>query len=364
MSLFVNFPLRYTAASLAVFTAASISLTNVKVAEATTLPAPANGSFSTVFDFLPYGRIAAFNGFEVSIQEQLDSNNFVSIGTLPNEFLGGSDPAFILTDPEGSFFVLSTGLGGSQFPNPFFNGNILTLPVSGGTGVAELKGNIPYNASADFRNSEELFVNSSTATFDMSSIQRLSLSTGDIQNVINNIPGSSGGIGFDAAGNLFTGIGFDPSGSRTGEIRRFSAASIEQSLLTDTPLDFETDGVFVTQVLSGGVGRLIFDQEGDLFVGGGNLFGDGEQGFIAEINPITGEILRRIDPTDGDPNSGPSVFFGLLSDNPVAPTIGAVDFFDPTRTVFEISTSVPEPGTIIGTVVALSLGFLLRNPSW
>ena len=345
-----------TSVLVVIATATYLGSTDAALAQQVTLPPPDPGSFSTTFDFLPDSRIVAFDGFEVSIQEALDSDSFIPIGTLPDAFQGGSDPAFVITDPSGSFFALSTGAGGSQFPDQPFNGSIFTLPLSGGT--AQPAGNIPFNASAAFQDSGELFVNAGVDTFDSSSVQRLSVETGNIQTVIDNIPGASGGIAFDTAGNLFTGIGFDASGSRTGEIRSFSAASLEQSLLSGVPLDFDADGVFVTQSLS--AGSLVFDEAGDLFVGGGDLLGGGEQGFIAEIDPTTGNVLRRLDPTDGDPDSGPTVFFGLAG-NPAAETIGAIDFFDPTRTVFQISTEVPEPSVMLGSAVALSLGFLVKR---
>ncbi|NEO59670.1 MAG: calcium-binding protein [Moorea sp. SIO4G2] len=178
-----------------------------------TLPNPAPGSFSTTFDFLPDNRLVTFNGLEVQVQSQPGSSDFNLLGTLPPEFEGAT-PAFIITEPTADFFVLSTGA----------NGDIFTLPITGGE--AELIADIPLNFSASFRSeqSDQLFINRGTqpqGAFSGSQVEQLSLSTGDIQTIVEDIPGASAGVGFDSFGNLYTGIGLDPDGERTGEIRRF-----------------------------------------------------------------------------------------------------------------------------------------------
>lgn len=304
------------------------------------LPPPDTGSFGTAFDFLPRGQIVAFSGFEVSVQGQKGSSTFNSVGTLPPEFLGGSDPAFVLTGPAGLFFVLGTGAGGSRFPDPPFNGSIFVLPRTGGQ--AELVASIPFHASATFRRPLELFINRGEASFSSSAVDRLSLITKRVRRVIDNIPGASGGVGANFRGDVFTGIGFD-AGGRTGEIRRFPRRAVNRAIRTNDALDFDTDGVFVAQVLS--ASGLLFDLEGDMWVSGGDLLGGGQQGFIAEVDPETGQILRRIDPTDGDPDSGPPVFFNIAISDPISCKIAAVDSFDANRTVFFIDAcpGIPLP---------------------
>ena len=47
-----------------------------------------------------------------------------------------------------------------------------------------------------------------------------------------------------------------------------------------------------------------------LYVGGAN-FATGEGGYIAEIDATTGQVLRRFDPVDGDPDDGDFRFFEL-----------------------------------------------------
>ncbi|MBG1262164.1 hypothetical protein [Nostoc commune] len=68
-------------------------------------------------------RLVIYTGFDVSIQDQLSSSDFDFLGTLPPGIAGGIDPAFIVTAPDASFFVLGTGA--NAFPKPF-NGSIFT----------------------------------------------------------------------------------------------------------------------------------------------------------------------------------------------------------------------------------------------
>lgn len=303
------------------------------LAQNITLPAPDEGSFFTAFDFIPDGRLVTFSGFNVRIQQQQNSSNFNSLGTLPQEFLGGSDPAFVITSPSGVFFVLGTGAGGSKTPNQPFNGSIFVLPRNGGQ--PKLVANIPFHAAGTFfRGQNDLLINRGEASFSSSAVVRLSLKTKKVETVIDNIPGASGGVGVDRSGNVYTGIGFDPNRQRTGEIRRFLRQDVNRALQTGTPLDFDKDGKFVAEVLS--AGGLVFDTEGDLWVSGGDVLGGGQQGFIAEINPQTGQVLRRIDPTDGNPDGGPQAFFSIAISRPFSCTLGAVNALDPNRILYKI----------------------------
>jgi streptogramin lyase len=300
-------------------------------AQSVTLPPPEQGSFSTAFDFIPDGRLVVFTGTEVKIQSQRGSSTFNLIGSLPDKFRGGSDPAFVVTGTLGSFFLLGTGAGGSKFPNQPFNGSIFALPRTGGQ--ANLVTNIPFHTGANFRGPLEVFVSRGDASFSQSAIERINVTTQAVQTVIDKVPGASAGVGVDRLGNVYTGIGSDPNGKRTGEIRRFSRRIINQAIQTGIPFNFN-DGEFVAQVLS--AGGLLFDEEGHLWVSGGDLLGNGQQGFIAEVDPKTGKILRRIDPTDGNPDGGPQVFFSIAISRPFSCTIGAVNSFDPNRTFYEI----------------------------
>jgi hypothetical protein len=322
---------------------AALSLSTLPIAKATaqavTLPPPDTGSFSTAFDFTPSQTLITFSGFNVRLQDQRGSSTFNPLGTLPDNFLGGSDPAFIVTSANNLFSVLGTGAGGSKFPDEPFNGSIFILPRTGGT--ATKVASIPFHVAAAFRAPTELFVSRGEASFTKSAVVRLSLTTKQVQTVIDNIPGATGGVGVDSSGNVYTGIGADPNKQRTGEIRRFTKPKVDQAIQTGVALDFSKDGEFVAQVLS--ASGLVFDQQGDLWVGGGDIQGGGQKGFIAEVDPKTGAVLRRIDPTDGNPDGGPDTFFSIAISKPIACRLGAVDFFDSTRRFFEINACQSKP---------------------
>ena len=308
----------------------ALALVAAHVAPATaqtiTLPAFDAGSFHTAFTFLGDGRVAAYTGDHVFVQDAVGTGSFSSIGSLPAEFQGASDPAFILVAPNGLFFVLGAGAGGVKFPDPRFNGNIYVLSITGGE--AHLVTRIPLSSTATFRGSSELFVNQGLdflSASPSSQVVRLDLATGTVQTVVAEIPGESGGVAFDRAGNLYTGIGFLPG--RTGEIRRFAGHDVDSALETATPLDFAA-GDFVAQSLA--ASPLLFDRRGDLVVGGGDSTPGGQDGFIAVIDPHSGAVLSRIDP---EPASGGQPFFFLAIDQRGC-LLAANDFFDPTLTLF------------------------------
>lgn len=272
------------------------------------VPQPAAGSFTTVVDFLHDGRVVVFDGFTVYVQESIGGSALVPIGTLPAEYQGATDPAFIEVSPNGQTIVLGAGAGGSQYPDPAYNGNIFLLPVTGGE--ATLLGLYPFSIDATFRGPNEL-VFSQGETFGLltGSVEMVDIRTGEQVTLVGPIPGDATGVAFDRRGNLYVGLGFAQDPSRTGEIRVFDKQDVQEAIRTGVPLPYET-GTLVTQVLSGG--PLVFDNDGHLWVGGGDLFGvTGSYGFFAEVDVETGEILNRFDPSDNDPDDQDFVFYNV-----------------------------------------------------
>jgi hypothetical protein len=298
-----------------------------------TVPDPEPGSFFTLFDYLTDGRAVAFDGFTVFVQESLQSTNFVAIGTLPEEFRGATDPAFMVPSPDGSRLILGGGAGGSKFPDPAFNGTIFQLPTTGG--VATLIGTFPFSILGTFRTPSQ-FVFGQGETFGefTGSVELLDLNTGHKSSIVGNIPGDPGGVEFDASGNLYVGLGSAQDQARTGEIRRFTSKEVAAAVRGQELLDFDTDSRLVAQVLN--AGDLEFDTDGDLFVGGGDLFGPrGDFGYIAQVNVRNGRVVDRFDPTDGNPNDHDFVFFEISFTGALC-QLGALDlesFFTPDPSV-------------------------------
>jgi hypothetical protein len=306
----------------------TVLLSQPAAAQSITLPSPAAGSFISTFDYINNGRLVAFDGFTVSVQQSIGSTTLVPIGTLPPSFLGGTDPAFIRTSPNGQFFVLGGGAGGSKFPDPAFNGSIFTMPAAGGQ--ATLIGLFSFSIFATFRHPGEFFFGQGETfgTFT-GSVELLNLSTGTTQHVIGPIPGDPGGIAFDHAGDLFVGLGAGQDTARTGEIREFSRQLVDNAIQTGTSLAFDS-GVLIIQILN--AGDLRFDSTGDLFVGGANFNGR-PTGFFAEVNVATGQVINQFNPV------GLSGVFYELAFTPVMCKLGAVDvdsfFTGRSPTVFE-----------------------------
>src|SRR6185503_10762075 len=118
-----------------------------------------------------------------------------------------------------------------------------------------------------------------------STVQVLDTATSSVTTVINNIGGASGGVAFDAAGNMYTGNAFDfaAGGSDVGWIKAFSSAAWHNALNTNAPINFETSGTPVADLLT--AFPIGFDTTGNMFVGGGDLFGtSGDFGYAALVD--------------------------------------------------------------------------------
>lgn len=297
--------------------ATAVPLTDPQV----TVPDPEPGSFFTVFDFTHDGRVVAFDGFTVWVQQNRQSATLTSIGTLPEQFRGGTDPAFISISPNGQTILLGAGAGGFKFPDPDFNGNIFKMPSSGGQ--ATLVGRYMWEIIGVWLNNNT-FVFGEGETFGTftGSVEALNVNTGTTTHIVGNIPGDPGGVEFDNQGNLYVGLGSGQDGNRTGEIRRFDDSVVDAALAGQGFVNF-ADGQFIVKVLN--AGDFAFSANGKLFVSGAN-FTTGDAGYIAEVDVNTGQIVRKFDPADGDPNDGDFKFYEI-SFTDYRCTLGAIDLF-------------------------------------
>lgn len=286
-----------------------------------TVPDPEPGSFFTVFDYTNDGRVIAFDGFTVYVQESRQSATLTPIGTLPEEFRGGTDPSFVSVSPNGQTILLGGGAGGFQFPDEDFNGNIFTMPIGGGE--AELVGRYMWSILGTWLDNDT-FVFGEGETFGLftGSVEALDVNTGTTTTIVGNIPGDPGGIAFDNQGNLYVGLGAGQDGNRNGEIRRFDDSVVDAALAGQGFVNFD-DGELIAKVLN--AGDLAFSPNGKLFVSGANFF-TGDAGYIAEVDVDTGQIVRKFDPADGDPNDGDFKFYELSFTRHRC-TLGALDLF-------------------------------------
>jgi hypothetical protein len=272
------------------------------------LPPVGAGSFDVKGDILPDGRIVAVTGASVYLERARGSGVFDAVGILDSSEIGSAtDPAFLRISPGGDTIAIGGGFGK---PVAVFGVQALGTP---GLPVVLTSGSVASyfdiaHYEAQWRDGSHLAVTAGEfGSPAFVSLLDVRSDPGAPVNpvIIEGIGGAPAGIAFDAAGWLYTGNGFDldpSSGSETGAVRAFAP-----ELWGGGAADFESAGVFVGDVLS--ASALLFDLEGNLIVGGGEVPGDA--GYLGVINadaltralgglgPIDASDplqLRRLDP--------------------------------------------------------------------
>lgn len=300
------------------------------------------GSFlipGNTFDALPDGRLIVSSGNSVFLESAARSRSFSLLGTLNTAggSVSGFGASFISVSPDGSKVAVGDNNFGAAAKVAVFD-----VANPGATQWFSVP-----NFSAAWRNSSELFVSGGA-----DSIYRLDLGSSSIQTVLGNIGGASGGIAFDAQGNLYTANGFDfdatPGTPETGWIKAYSAAQVDAALTTLTPLDFTSQGILVADLLSGS--PLEFDNAGNLLVGGGDFFGGvNDQDFVALVQAslvqqtlLGGPIITSADLVHVhrlDPDTTSSFNFYSVVYNAATNEVLVKDFVGPVHSF----APVPEP---------------------
>jgi len=277
---------------------------------AVTLPPIGGGSFGIVGDALADGRLVTATGTTVYLERGVGLGVFDAVAMLDTAYVGGAiDPAFLRVSPDGASIAIG---GGFNKPVAVFAAASLGVPgsptfLAGGMGGSARYYQMPHYEGA-WADSSHLALTAGDFGLPafVSLLDVASTVTAPVNpTIIRNIGGASTGVAFDAAGRLYTGNGFDndPSvGSNTGTIRAFTHAE-----WAGGNVDFETQGTLIGRVLS--AASLVFDADGNLFVGGGDFGSDA--GYLGVINhialadafagfgPINGanpSEMRRLDP--------------------------------------------------------------------
>ncbi len=256
-----------------------------------TFTLPAN---ATVFDVLSDGRLIALFGDDAYVEVAAGSDAFSQTGTLPSADFPSFGPAFIRVSPDGLRIAVGNN-GGASFSN--YRVGVLEIATFTGNWFAAAHYDAEWIDNTLLAVTAGDFVNPSVVTvLDTTSADPLN-PTNPI--IINNIGGASGGIAFDSAWNLYTGNGFQFDGpSGTGAVKAFTHAAW-QAALGGSPLNFETGGVLVVDVLS--ASPLGFDGQGNLFVGGGDFSSIADYDFTALVRAsAVADALGGMGPVDGD----------------------------------------------------------------
>jgi hypothetical protein len=226
-------------------------------------------SGSSTFDALPDGRIVAVSETAtVYLETSAGSHTLVPAGPpLSGASIPSFGPAFVRASPDGSKIAVGNN-GGPSFDN--FQVGVFTIATLAGTWFAA--------NHFDGRWIDNRYVALTAGSFSgPASVTALDTTSANPASPVNitivsDIGGASGGIAFDAAGNLYTANGFQTSGpSGTGAVYAIRSAAWHAALAGGSPVDFETQGTPIVDLLSGS--PLAFAPSGDLFVGGGNSFG-------------------------------------------------------------------------------------------
>ena len=228
-----------------------------------------------VYDVLADGRLIALVDDQIYVETAVGARTFQTPVTLPEADLPFFGAAFLRVSPGGTRFAVGNN-GGSSFSD--FRVGVFDVGTLAGAWLPA------GHFDAEWFDEQRLAITagdfgspSVVTLLDVDSLNPLSPSN---PTVIGNIGGASGGITFDAAGNLFTGNGFTSTGpSGTGTTRAFPRTAWEAAAAGGPVINFETDGVSVVDVLS--ASPLGFDAEGNLFVGGGDVAPDSD--FIALV---------------------------------------------------------------------------------
>jgi len=228
-------------------------------------------------DVLANGRLVVTVGADVYVEDSAASATFSLLGPLPGADFPSFGAAFVRVSPDGTKIAVGNN-GGSSFSN--YQVGVFSLPSLSGTWftASHYDGEWVDNThvaltAGDFGSPSVVTILDTTSPNPLLPLN---------PTVVDNIGGASGGVAFDAADNLYTGNGFQTSGpSGTGAIKAFSLAAWTAAWTSGPPIDFETGGVLVVDVLS--ASPMGFDSEGHLFVGGGEFSG-GDVDFAALVS--------------------------------------------------------------------------------
>lgn len=243
-------------------------------------------------DALPDGRLIALLQEDVYVQSCFDPGQFELIGALSDADLPSFGAAFVRVSPDGTRIAVGNN-GGVSFSD--FRIGVFDFPDL--TGIWFSANHFDANwfddtllavTAGDFVNPSVVTLLDTTSPLPGAPINTI---------VVNNVGGGSGGVTFDAVGNLYTGNGFTLFGpSDTGHVRAFDFAAWSPALSGGMPVDFETDGVLIIDALS--ASPLQFDAAGNLLVGGGDFAaGDIDAVAVVGASAVT-DALGGFGPAD------------------------------------------------------------------
>lgn len=210
-----------------------------------------NSSNFPLFDVLSDGRLISTDGTWVYIEKEPSSRIFEKLRRLGDEDV--PFPAYIRVSP-GNRVAIDKG------------GTVIIFNVD--TPDDEQTYDLGAGYDAEWIDDSKLVITGVPAT----GLTILDTSSGSQVQVIQGVGGFPAGVTLDSHKNLYCANGGDqiPGGTQTGWIKVFSKEIWEAVLSGGDPIDFETSGILVADLLS--AGYLEFDDAENMLVGGGVFF--------------------------------------------------------------------------------------------
>jgi len=225
------------------------------------------------------GRFLAATGRTIYLQKNFGADLWLPVATLgPDETM---DPCFIKISPDGSKIALGAG---NYKPLFVFDTTLLSVSappnLRAAPGVKIWQENT-YDGA--WRGNRYLFINAGADAGSQIYAIDTNGTTGTPIPILPDIPGASAGLAFDAAGNLVTGIGYGYGAAATGQLKIWTASSVDAAL-AGTGLAYTSTGkILIEGALS--AASLGFDASGNLYVGGGDAFGSsGHYGYAGLVS--------------------------------------------------------------------------------
>jgi hypothetical protein len=255
-------------------------------------------SGSSAFDVLGDGRVVAVDENGVVLRQGAVNNSaFAPIGSLPAGTVPSFGAGFVRVSPDGS--RLAVGDNGAA--NRVYVVQTASLSTGGPSPVQTIS--VPSFDGA-WTSPTTMYVNGSPSFGTSPSLWRVDITSGTATAVVGGIGDGSGGVAASGGANarVYTAIGFDLTGLRTGEVRSFDLATLNAASAA-APF-----GAGALAVQANTASSLALDGLGDLIVAGGggvsvfdlstsqryDLPGLSASGFYsATFDNATGEILVR-----------------------------------------------------------------------
>ncbi len=287
---------RYSAAILLTATQSLISANDAlpnSVVALSSLPFAQTNTFqgNTSICFGPNGLLYAWDGANIWQQTGVNADGFAPFGTVYTQsgssWSGYADPGPVGFSRDGSLLLIGNG-GGGVDPTPTGMSTAFSPRCRQAAGLLRPSRRAPcsyytYAVAAVPGSTTKFAVDLGVFDFttgeSASAVVLYDPKTGAETPLVgqnppvpgdgSSVPGSSSSITFDAAGNLYVGVGYGPS---QGQINRFSASALQAAATTGTPRQWSS-GQTVNSADNNSGSGMFLDARGYLFAGGSTFGG-------------------------------------------------------------------------------------------